>query len=62
MPSPSTPSNIEALLNRAVLRRNMGEPEQAVRDYDEIIRPEPDDPPVRQLQQATLEQGDTGVG
>ena len=48
MPSPSTPSNIEVFRNRAVLYRNMGEQEQAVRDYNEIIRLEPDDPSVRQ--------------
>ena len=56
MPSPSTPSNIEALRNRAVLYRNMGEPEQAVRDNDENIRLEPDDPSVHQQRQAALEQ------
>ena len=56
MPSPSTPSNIETFRNRDVLYRNMGEQEQAMRDYDEIIRPEPDDPSVRQQRQAALEQ------
>ena len=40
----------------------MGDQEQAVRDYDEIIRLEPDDPSVRQQRQAALEQVEEAEG
>ncbi len=46
------------LRQRATLCRQLGQPERVVRDYDEIIRLEPDDPSVRQQRQAALEQAE----
>ncbi len=40
----------------------MDEPEQAVQEYDEIIRLEPEYLPARQRRQAALRQGETGMG
>ena len=42
------PDNVESLRKRAIIYRELGEPERAVRDYDEIIRLEPNDPSVRE--------------
>ena len=54
------PDNIDSLRNRANLYRNLGEPDEAVRDYDEIICLDPSDPSVRQDRQAALEQAEGG--
>ena len=61
MPSPSTPSNIEAFRNRTVLYRNMGEQEQAVRDCDEIIRLEPHDPSVREERRQAIAEAEAQI-
>ena len=42
------PENVESRRKRAALYRDLGEPDRAVRDYDEIIRLEPNDPSVRE--------------
>ena len=55
----SDPENVAYLRHRATVYRRLGRPEQAVRDYDEIIRLEPDDPSVRQQRQAALDQWET---
>ena len=48
------PDNIESLRNRAILYRELGEPDKAVRDYDEIIRLEPNDTSVREERQQAV--------
>ena len=54
------PDSIDSLRNRANLYRNLGEPDKAVRDHDEIIRLDPGDPSVRQDRQTALEQAEGG--
>ena len=52
------PDNIESLRNRAVLYLDLGEPDKAVRDYDEVIRLDPNDTSVREERQQALEEAE----
>ena len=52
------PENVESLRQRAILYRELGEPDQAVRDYDQIIRLEPGDPSVRQERKLTVKEAE----
>ena len=54
------PENVESLRNRAVLYCELDEPERAVRDYDAIIRLEPDDLSIREERQQALELAEAG--
>ena len=40
----------------------LGEPEKAVRDYDEVIRLDPDDPSVVEERQQALEEAEAEGG
>lgn len=42
------PEDVESLRRRAALYRELGQPEQSVRDSDEVLRLEPGDPSVRE--------------
>ena len=48
------PENVESLRKRAMLYRDLGEPDKAVRDYDEIIRLDPSDASVREERQLAV--------
>ena len=50
------PANVEARRQRAVLYRGLGEPDQAVRDYDEILRRFPGNPSIGEQRRLALEQ------
>ena len=56
------PDNTEALRNRAILYCELGEADKAVKDYDEIIRLEPDDPSVLHDRQLAVEQAEADGG
>ena len=50
------PKKVECLRNRAILYPDLGKPAKAVRDYDEVIRPAPDDPSVRKERRVAAEE------
>ena len=50
------PENVESRRHRAILYRDLGEPEKAVRDYDEIIRLDPEDLSVREERRQAMEE------
>ena len=47
-----------AYYTRGCAHAELGEPDKAVRDYDEIIRLNPDDPYVRRDRQLSVEQAE----
>ena len=56
------PEDIDSLRNRAVMYLELGEPDKAVRDYDEVIRLDPDDLSVREERQQAPGGGGGGGG
>ena len=52
------PENVESRRKRAMLYRDLGEPERAVRDYDEIIRLDPDDQSVREERELAVKEAE----